>query len=142
MIWFYLDTFYRGSFLSSVHTDKTNECKNFLNYLDTILAPCHDSYSYTDCNFYRRGGYCKTHAETLSRLCRRTCKLCSKYKTIPVNIHLFKTNNGNNGKIHETCSKLTIKTPAWHRRRTDVFIVNFKQILDVVKVFLILNLNK
>ena len=43
----------------------------------------------------------------------------------------------------EICLKLTIKTPEqrhWHR--SDVFIVNFEQISDVVLVFPLLALNK
>ena len=43
----------------------------------------------------------------------------------------------------EICSKLTIKTTERRqRRRSDVFIANFEQILCIILVFPLLTLNK
>ena len=45
--------------------------------------------------------------------------------------------------MHEICSKATIKTPErrrLERRRSDIFIVNFKHISHPVLVFLLLTL--
>ena len=45
--------------------------------------------------------------------------------------------------MHEICSKATIKTPEQRRlerRRSDIFIVNFKHISHPVLVFLLLTL--
>ena len=53
-------------------------------------------------------------------------------------IYMFKVNNGNTRTMCEICSKLTIKTP----ERSDVFIVNFEQILHTVIMFPLLTLNK
>ena len=53
-------------------------------------------------------------------------------------IYMFKVNNGNTRTMCEICSKLTIKTP----ERSDVFIVNFEQILHIVIMFPLLTLNK
>ena len=39
------------------------------------------------------------------------------------------------------CSKLTIKAPERHQRRSDAFIVDFEHILHLVLVFLLLTLN-
>ena len=61
----------------------------------------------------------------------------------PVNIYLFKVNNGNTWTIHEIFSKLTIKTPEWrHWRRSGVFIVKFEHISCIVQVFSLLTLSK
>ena len=57
-------------------------------------------------------------------------------KTTPAGMYLFKVNNRNTRTICDICSKLTIKTLEWRRRRSGVFIVNFEQILDIIKVFL------
>ena len=43
----------------------------------------------------------------------------------------------------EICSKLTIKTPErWYWRRSDVFIVNFEHISQIILVFLMLTLSR
>ena len=53
------------------------------------------------------------------------------------NIYLLKVNNRKTGKRCEICSKLTIKTTKRrYLRRSDVFIVNFEQILHLFLVFL------
>ena len=62
---------------------------------------------------------------------------------MPANIYVFKLNNRNTGKRSEICSKLTINTPErrhWHR--SGVFIFNFKHILHLFLVFLLLTLNR
>ena len=56
-------------------------------------------------------------------------------QTFPTSIYLLKSNNKNTGTRCETCSKLTIKTPA-------VFIVNFEHISHLVLVFLLLTLSR
>ena len=43
----------------------------------------------------------------------------------PAGNYLFKVNNRNTITRCEICSKLTIKTPGRHQRRSGVFIVNF-----------------
>ena len=58
-------------------------------------------------------------------------------------LELVKVNNRNTKTRCEICSKLTIKT--LERRQlcySGVFIVNFRYILHVVLVFLLLNLSK
>ena len=61
----------------------------------------------------------------------------------PTSIYLFESNNGNNRKMSGICSKLTIKTPKRrHWLRSDVFIVNFKQIPHIVLRFPFLTYNK
>ena len=67
---------------------------------------------------------------------------------LPTSIHLFKVNNRNAKKMHEMCSKLTIKATMidnnkerqW--RRSVVFIIDFEQISHIALVFLLLTLNK
>ena len=55
---------------------------------------------------------------------------------IPANIYLFKINDRNIRKWWEVCSKLTIKPLERHHwRRSGVFLVNFKQILQLFLVF-------
>ena len=44
--------------------------------------------------------------------------------------------------MSKICSKLTIKTPERRRRHSNVFIVNFEQMSQIVLVFLLLTLNK
>ena len=54
----------------------------------------------------------------------------------PVNVYLFKVNNGNTRIMYGLCSKLTINTPEQRQwRHSSVFIVNFKQISHNVLVF-------
>ena len=57
-----------------------------------------------------------------------------RLKKVPTGIYLSKVNYENTRTMCETCSKLTIKTPA--------FIVNFEQISNIVLAFLLLTLNK
>ena len=62
---------------------------------------------------------------------------------VPANIYLFKSKNSSNRKRRQICSKLTIKTKEGrHWRRSGVFIVNFKHILHLFLVFLLLTFNK
>ena len=56
-------------------------------------------------------------------------------------IYLLKVNNRNTRTRCEICSKLTIKTPERHWRRSGVFIVNFEHISHLVLMFLLLTLN-
>ena len=73
---------------------------------------------------------------------QRTLHNHSPIRHFPVGIYLLKVNNRNTGTRCEICSKLTIKTPErrqWHR--SGVFTVNFKHILHLVLVFLLLTLN-
>ena len=61
----------------------------------------------------------------------------------PVGIFLLKVSNRNTRTRCEICSKLTIKTPERRQwRRSNVFIVNFKYISQLVLVFLLLTLSK
>ena len=61
----------------------------------------------------------------------------------PAKIYLFKDSNRNTRKRCEICSKLTVKTPEWRQwRRSGVFIVNFKHVVDLFLVFPLLTLNK
>ena len=39
------------------------------------------------------------------------------------------------------CSKLTLKTPEWNRRRSGIFIINFEHISHLVLVFILLTWN-
>ena len=48
---------------------------------------------------------------------------------LPVDIYLLKVNNRNTRLKCETCSKLTIKTPERHWRRSSVFIANFEHVI-------------
>ena len=58
-------------------------------------------------------------------------------------IYLLRVNNRNTITRSEICSKLTIKTPERrHWRRSGIFIVNFKNILQLVLVFQLLTLIK
>ena len=60
----------------------------------------------------------------------------------PAGICMFNFNKRNTRARCEICSKLTIKTPERRKwRRSGVFIVNFEHILQLVLVFLLLNLN-
>ena len=57
----------------------------------------------------------------------------------PVGIYMSKVNNRITRTNCEVCSKLTIKTPEQRQWcRYGVFIVNFKHILRLVLVFLLL----
>ena len=59
----------------------------------------------------------------------------------PAGIYLLKVNNRNTRTSCEICSKLTIKTPERsHWCRSNVFIVNFEYISQVVIVFLLVTL--
>ena len=61
----------------------------------------------------------------------------------PSNIYLFKVNNRNIRIRYEIYSKLTIKTQEQrHESHSAVFIVNFKDISHIFRVFLLLTLNK
>ena len=61
----------------------------------------------------------------------------------PANIYLLKVSNGNPRTMYEIFSNLTIETPELrHCRRSDVFIVNFEEILHIVLLFALLDLNK
>ena len=60
----------------------------------------------------------------------------------PVGIYLLKVNNRNTATRCELFSKLTIKTPERrHWRRTGIFIVDLKNNLHLVLLFLLLTLN-
>ena len=59
----------------------------------------------------------------------------------PADIYLLKVNKKRTKARCEICSKLTIKTPERRRRRSGVFIVNFKRISHLAPVFLLLTLN-
>ena len=61
---------------------------------------------------------------------------------IPVGNYMFKVNNRNTRTRYEICSKLTIKIPERHRRRSGIFIVNFEHISHLVLDFLLLTLSK
>ena len=64
-------------------------------------------------------------------------------RMIPANIYLLKFNNKNSRKMCEIFWKLTIKTTERRQWRcSGVFIVNFKHILHLFVVFLLLTLNK
>ena len=53
-----------------------------------------------------------------------------------VGIYFFKVNNGNTRIKYEICSKLIIKTPERRQRcRFGIFIVNFKKISHIFRVF-------
>ena len=59
----------------------------------------------------------------------------------PAGIYLLKVNNINTRSSCEICLKLTVKTrERHHRRRSDVFTVNFEHISHLVIVFLLLTL--
>ena len=61
----------------------------------------------------------------------------------PVDIYLFKLNNGETRTVYAFCWKLTIKTAEPHQwRHFCFFIVNFEQILHIVLVSPLLTLNK
>ena len=64
-------------------------------------------------------------------------------KVTLANIYCFKVSNENKRTLCEICAKLAIKTPErcpW--RRSDVFIVNFEQVLRIDLAFPSLTLNK
>ena len=55
----------------------------------------------------------------------------------PAKIYQLKVDNGNTKKMHEICSKLTVKTPERrHWRCSIVFVVNFENIAHPFLVFL------
>ena len=61
----------------------------------------------------------------------------------PLNIYLFKLNNGNTGKKCEIRSELTIETPEQrHWRRSGFYIVNFEYISHHFLLLLLMTLNK
>ena len=63
--------------------------------------------------------------------------------SIPIGNYMFKVNNRNTRTSCEMCLKFIIKTP--ERRqwcRSGVFIINFKHILPLILVFLLLTLNR
>ena len=69
--------------------------------------------------------------------------LFHEYFRLQAGINLFKVNNGNTRRMCNLSSKITIKTSAQgHWRRSDLFIINFKQIAHIFLVFLLLTLNK
>ena len=60
-----------------------------------------------------------------------------------LDVQRFKVNNRNTRTGCEICSKLTIKIPEQRQwRRSGIFIVNFKHILNLVLVFLLLTLSR
>ena len=60
------------------------------------------------------------------------------YFQFPAGNYMFKVNNRNTRTRCEICSKLAIKIPERrHWLRSDVFIVNFEHISQLVPVFLI-----
>ena len=64
-------------------------------------------------------------------------------RMIPANIYLLKFNNKNSRKMCEIFWKLTIKTTQRRQWRcSGVFIVNFKHILHLFVMFLLLTLSK
>ena len=71
---------------------------------------------------------------------KRTCYiLLIQFVWYPAGTFLFKVNNENTRTLYETCSKLSIMAPerlCWCRSR--VIIVNFKDILYLFLVFLLL----
>ena len=61
----------------------------------------------------------------------------------PAGNYMFKVNNKDTRTTCEICSKLTIKTPERHHRRSSgVFIVNFERISHLLLVFLLLTLSR
>ena len=56
---------------------------------------------------------------------------------MPVVNYVFKVSNKNSGRKYEISLKLTINTPEGRRRRSDVFIVNYKHSSRRVVVFLL-----
>ena len=68
-------------------------------------------------------------------------ELYCKIETIPTGNYMLKVNNRNTRTRCEICSELIIRyqNNAWHR--CDVFIVNFKHILRLVVMLLLLTLN-
>ena len=60
--------------------------------------------------------------------------------TNPVGNYMFKVSNRNSRTRYEICSKLTIKIS--ERRQWGIFIVNFKHVLHLVLVVLLLPLPK
>ena len=61
---------------------------------------------------------------------------------IPAGIYLLQVNNRNTKRRCKICSKVTLKIPEQHpRRRSGVFVVNFKNISHLVLLFLLLTLN-
>ena len=76
--------------------------------------------------------------------CRASQSQCSEANAYtPAIIYLFTVNNRNTKARHETCSKLTIKTPERrHWPRSGVFIVNFEHVSRLLLVFLLLTLSR
>ena len=65
-----------------------------------------------------------------------------KMDRVPAVIYLLKVNTKNTRTRFEICSKLTIKIPKGRQwRSSGILIVNFKHILHLVLVFLLLTLN-
>ena len=61
----------------------------------------------------------------------------------PPDVFIFKVNNRNTRTRCEICSKLTLKTPDRRQwRRSDVSIVNFEHILQLILVFLLATLTR
>ena len=61
----------------------------------------------------------------------------------PVGQYMFKVDNRNNRKRCEICSKLTTKTlERRYGRHSDVFIVGFEHILNLVLIFLLVTLSR
>ena len=55
---------------------------------------------------------------------------------------MFKVNNRDTRTRCEICSKIAIKTPERHWRRSGAFIVKFKHITNLALVFLLLTLSR
>ena len=70
-------------------------------------------------------------------------KAMNLFGTNPAGIYLFKVNNRHTRIMCEMCPDLTVKTPERRQwRRSDVFIVNFEQILHIILMFPLLTLIK
>ena len=58
------------------------------------------------------------------------------FNTFPVSIYLIKVSNGITRTIYKICLKLAInESERLHGLRSGVFIINFKQISDMVLLF-------
>ena len=64
-----------------------------------------------------------------------------QHKLLPAGIYLFKVNNGKTRTLCGIYKMLTTKTPERHRRGSSAFVVNFKQISNIVPGFPMLNLS-
>ena len=74
-------------------------------------------------------------------VCRQACLKVSASNL--AGIYLVKLKNGDTGRICEISSEWTTKTSQRHSwSRSDFFIANFEQILQVTLVFPLLSLNK